>query len=99
MMRGTTPVHTFELPFDTELVSCARVVYAQDEEVVLIKEHDDCILEGNTVTVHLTQADTLKFNCRKAAQVQVRIKTTAGEVLASQVERLPVDRCLDGEVL
>ena len=61
MIRGTTPVHTFELPFDTAEIKEINIAYAHNGVVVLTKEKADCSFEGNTVRVRLTQEDTLKF--------------------------------------
>ena len=99
MIRGTTPKHTFVLPFNTDTIAKARVVYSQTGRPVLIKEHEDLVLEGNTVEVHLTQQETLDFFCGKDVLVQVRVLTQTGEAMASDIQRVDVGRCLDDEVL
>lgn len=100
MRRGTTPLHTFTIPFDTSLLDCVKVVYAQDDKVILEKKNEGCVLDGNTVKVTLTQEDTFLFDCRKRiVQIQVRVLTLNNEALASEVLRVPVEKCLDNEVL
>lgn len=99
MIRGTTPTHIFNIPFDTSLVDEVKITYAQDDEIVLIKGTSDCVLDTNTVKVTLSQEDTFLFDHKKKVQVQLRLLTKSGEVLASIVENVGVSKCLDNEVL
>jgi hypothetical protein len=99
MIRGTTPTHIFNIPFDTSLVDEVKITYAQDDIVLFSKTKDDCILEDNTVKVTLTQEDTFKFKHTKPVQIQIRILTVNGEAFASIVEKVGVSKCLDDEVL
>ena len=97
MRRGTTPKHTFTLPFDTDTLSKVRIIYAQDEIPVLIR--DDATLDGNTVEVKLTQEETLKFNEQKGVEIQLRAITADGEdAIASDIMRVSVKRLLENEV-
>lgn len=99
MRRGTTPTHTFTLPFDTGLIKSVRVVYAQGGKVVLTKNTDDCTLDGNTISYKLTQEESLCFRNNQQVEIQVRVLTASGESLASDVMSVFVGRCLDDEVI
>lgn len=99
MMQGTTPTHHFTLPFDTKVVANARIIYAQNEKVVFKKELSDCQCNANTISVTLTQEETLKFSFPKTVQIQVRILTTGGDALNSEIYTVGVEECLDKEVL
>lgn len=99
MIRGTTPTHTFRLPFDTSMVDEVKITYAQDGDIKLVKGTEECVLEGSAVKVTLTQNDTFSFDVTKAVQVQIRILTISGEALASVIEKIGVADCLDNEVL
>ena len=99
MIRGTTPKHTFSLPFSTDLVKVARVIYSQNSEPVLIKTGDDLTLAGNSIELILTQAETFLFKCARPFEVQVRVLTHGGEALNSDILKVPVGRCLENEVL
>jgi hypothetical protein len=100
MIRGTTPTHIFTLPFDVSLIADLRIIYAQDAAEILAKTKDDCGLDGNEVSVTLTQEDTFKFDCkRQVVQIQVRVLTSGGDALASEVIIVPVEQCLNSEVL
>ena len=99
MMRGTTPLHVFTLPFSTTLIKNLRVIYSQQDEPVLKKELEDCTLNGNTIEVKLSQADTFSFDSKYPVEIQVRVLTNTDDALASLPQRVGVDRCLENEVL
>lgn len=99
MIRGTTPLHTFRLTFDAEFISKVRILYAQNDTVVLAKETKDCNLEGSAIKVKLTQEDTLAFDSQYPVEIQVRVLLTGGDALASKPKKVTVERCLDNEVL
>lgn len=99
MIRGTTPTHEFTLSIDTSLLKCIRIIYAQHDKVVFVKETGDCTLDGEVVRVELTQEETLMLDCRTSVQIQIRALTLAGEALASPVMTESVGKCLDNEVI
>lgn len=99
MIQGTTPTHVFTLPFSTESVKEIKILYAQDNSIVLVKTAADCTMENDTATVKLTQEETLLFENKKLVQIQVRVLTFAGDALTSNIEHVSVDKCLDNEVL
>ena len=99
MIRGTTPTHIFNLPFDTALIADLRIIYAQSDKEVLVKKLEDCTLEGNSVNVILKEYETLLFSCSKDVQIQVRVLTHNGETLTSAIKIINVEKCLNNEVL
>lgn len=99
MIRGTTPTHTFNIPFDTSMVKEVKILYAQDDVKVLEKNTEDCTLSGQSISVTLTQEDTFLFDCKKAVEIQIRVLTAGGNALASVPEKVGVSKCLDNEVL
>lgn len=99
MIRGTTPKHTFTLPFDTSELEDVRIIYAQDDEVLFKKETADCTLDANVISVTLTEEETLQFNHEKLAQIQLRVQMKGGDILSTDVMVSYVGKCLDTEVL
>lgn len=99
MIPGTTPTHIFTLPFDVAAVAALRITYEQKEKIVLQKELKDCVSDGNTVTLKLTQAESLLFDSNVAVRIQVKVRTAAGDVLVSDVEKVPAGILLDREVI
>lgn len=98
-MRGTTPTHTFNLPLDTALLKSVRIIYAYNGSPVLVKNTDQCTLEGNTVSVKLTQEDTLSFKNNVLIDIQLRALTKEGDALRSGVYSRHSGILLDDEVL
>lgn len=99
MIRGTTPVHKFELPFDTADISTVRVIYAQGNSVLLEKSTEECRLDKQSIRVRLTQEETMLFDHRYKAQIQVRVLTKTGSALTSDVITVDVGKLLKDEVL
>lgn len=99
MIRGTTPTHYFNLPFDTSNIDKVKVIYAQDDKIILTKETESCTCENNVIKVCLSQAETLMFDCKKAVQIQIRVLTNGGDALASTIKLVDVGKCLESEIL
>ena len=99
MRRGTTPTHSFTIPFSVANVADALVVYAQSEKIMLQKTASQCHMEGNTLSVELTQEETFLFDSGKKVQIQIRVLTTEGKALASNIITTDVAKCLSNEVL
>ena len=99
MTRGTTPTHTFRLPFDGSMVAEAMVIYAQNDVEVFHKDTYDCTVKGNTIKVTLDQEDTLMLSHSSNVQIQLKVKTTEGVVLVSVPNVISVQKCLNDEVL
>lgn len=98
MRIGTTPTHTFTLPAEiARIVAKARVVYSQIDKVVLTKEVTQ--LTGNDVVVKLTQEETLKFHNRKKVKIQLRVLTSGGDSITSDIIEMTPYMCLESGVL
>ena len=107
MTRGTTPTHTFTLPdnLKTATISALYITYAQHGETVLEKTLADVTNNDGVLTCALTQADTLAFDVknqvcnRDKVNIQVRIKTSDGVAMASDIMAIPISDILkDGEI-
>jgi hypothetical protein len=92
MIRGTTPTHTFTLPFDTGLIKTILITYKQNNNIKLQKWTNECEFLGDTVSVKLSQEDTLQFEGNIPVQIQIRVLTFSGDATASDVMRV---RCED----
>ena len=100
LIRGTTPTHTFELSLNGTDILRARVIYSQDDIEIVRKETEQCNIEGNTVSVSLTQEETLKFSqYAPRGEVQVRIVSTDEQAYTSDPIPLKIGKCLDNGVL
>lgn len=99
MVNGTTPTHTFTLPFDISTIKTIEIIYAQRNNALLIKKNKDIHLEGTKAIVKLTQEETFKFRHNFTVQIQLRILTTTGDALASNIYEVDCERVLNNEVL
>ena len=99
MIRGTTPTHIFQIPFDTGLLKKIRIFYAQNSNVVVEKSTCDCVLEGDKIIVTLTEEETLRFSHKILVKVQLKVLTTEGVVMATDIDRVDVGEILSEEVL
>lgn len=100
MRRYTTPTHIFTMPFDTAEIAKARLIYAQGETPVFVKELADCECSEQTLSVTLTQEETAMLDCKKVfVEIQAHVLTTDGQSLVSKPVRVPVEKCFDTEVL
>ena len=63
------------------------------------KELADCQLADQTVTVRLEQEDTLKISNNVDVQIQMKVKTTGGDVLVSKIVKRSAAIVLDREAI
>lgn len=97
--RGTTPTHTIGVPPEVGLIAKARVVYAQDGKAVFKKENESCTIEEDSVSVKLTQEDTLSLTCSKTCEIELHVLTPGNDSIISEPIVAVVTKCLDNEVL
>lgn len=97
MRRGTTPTNTFSV--DIDLTGTTIFIdYEQDGKIILEKTGTDVTVATNSLTVELTQADTLKFH-PGAANIQIRYVDAFGTADASQIIHTTFERIIkDGEI-
>lgn len=112
MRRGTTPTHTFKLNTSLAGLEALYVTYQQNGETIVEKALDDDGVsvdeETSTVTVKLTQADTLLFSASQLdkfagnenrIRIQIRLAFEDGTRLASNIVTTPAEELLkDGEI-
>lgn len=96
---GTTPTHTFTLPFEKEMLADLRITYIQNKKKIFTKEMEDVEISGSDISLTLTQEETLLFEAGKNVSIQLKIKTTEGLVFNSDIIEMRVDCSLDNEVI
>ena len=99
MKIGTTPKHTFTVPFDTELITAVEITYCQNGEVILQKNTDDCEMQGQSISTKLSQVETFKFQTGANVEIQIRLMDDTKSVFASDIISVSCQRCLSDEVL
>lgn len=98
MRRGTTPSHVFNVDVDlTE--ATIFLTYCQGGKTVLEKTNEDLDITADSITVYLSQEDTLKFKDGVPVEIQLRYVTPSGKADASNIMLVGVERILkDGEI-
>lgn len=99
MKKGTAPIFQFTIPFSTDRLAAARVLFAYGDQLLLKKDTEELTLEGNTITCKLTQEDTFEFDCNRFVDIQLRVLTIDGTPYTSDIFTEFVEKCLDKEVL
>lgn len=99
MYRGTTPTLKFTLPFDTSTLDAVWVTIAQGGKVIINKEKSDCDLKGTDISVTLTQVETLALTAGNKTEIQLRVLTTDGLALESEIFRENTDYILKDGVI
>lgn len=98
-IRGTTPTYVFSLPFNVSTLANCEIYFSQEDELLITKELADCDASGTTLSVTLTQADTLLFSDEERLQIQARFLYNDGTVEATSVSKKRVGQILkDGEI-
>lgn len=102
MIRGTTPTNRFYMDID---LSSAKVylTYVQGGNVVFEKTGDDLSFSSSddeySISVNLTQKDTLALKSDKQVRIQIRAVFSDGKSVASEImEVTVVDILKDGEI-
>lgn len=99
MIRGTTPTHTFNIPFYASDIEVVKIIYSQNDNILFTKNTEDCLRTAKSIVVKLEQEDTYLFDHNYPVQIQLRVKLTNGDVRSTNVIYVPVGKCLDDEVL
>lgn len=99
MRRGTTPTHIFNTDIDLSDASVIYITYKQNEKTVLEKTLGDITIAPDSLTVKLTQEESLSFNAGQQIRVQIRARFEDGTAVASNIIITNTEEILkDGEI-
>ena len=97
MTPGTTPIHRFNIPTETDSIAALRITYEESGKIVLQKEIGECELGEKQVIAKLSQSDTLKFSSNTIVRIQLKYRTADGIVYISDIIEKPVNVVLERE--
>ncbi|WP_337929785.1 hypothetical protein [Holdemanella sp.] len=98
MRQGTTPTIQITInDIDLNEMQNIYVVFEQNG-YILKKESSDLDIEGNTISVSLSQEETLNFK-EGTCNIQLRMVTKGGVAIASPIKTTKVYRVLNKEVI
>lgn len=101
MIRLTTPTHSFVFPenVDPAELDWLRLTYAQNGVILFEKRLADMTIDGQTVSIALTQEETKQFS-PAYPNVQVQMRVGIGEAaMATKIFNVPVADVLNDEVI
>lgn len=102
--RGTTPTYTFTLPETIDLTAAEKIIVTfakSDYTKIMDKTGDDIDVSAHSVSVYLTQEETLAFPT-SSILVQMNIMMVDGGVtkrIPTEIVRIPTCRNLIDEVI
>lgn len=95
MYRGTTPTFTFQLPIPGRDITALSVLFHQAGSMRLEKTLSQCTVGERSVTVSLTEAETLALRASTPSPLEIQLRVGVGEArMASQIFAVPVERIL-----
>lgn len=103
MRRGSTPTNTFTLPMDLSQAT-VYISYEQGNRIVIEKTNADLTFAEDqqthtfTITLTLTQEDTLKF-APGNVNIQIRYVFANGDADASNIIRTTFERIIKDGVI
>ena len=97
--KGCTCINTFSIPYAEDDIKMIVITYWQNGEIVFEKKLNDCSFSNNTITVYLSQEDTLKFDSSKVIKIQLKVKLGDDSVVKSKIIKTVTDIVLNEEVI
>lgn len=99
MVQATTPTFILTLPSDVDLGEAAHVYFTlKQKNAEIVKEDTDLTIDGNEVSVYLSQAETLQL-VSGAAQIQLNWTYANGSRACSNIVSVQVTENLLKEVV
>lgn len=99
MRRGTTPTNIFNANIDLTGATAIYVTYQQYNKTVIEKTIDDVTIEGEVISVPLTQIETLNLIPGVPVRIQVRAVLQDGNRVTSNILSTNVETVLkEGEI-
>ena len=97
--KGCTCKNTFSIPFAESDIKSIFITYTEKGKTIVEKTLDDCVFSENSVSVILTQEDTLKFANHEFVKVQIRVRLNNGTLTKSKIVETYTDTILKNEVI
>lgn len=100
MFRGTTPTLNFKFKYNLEELNITAfyLTFKQNEEIKLEKSIDELEISGDTVTINLTQEETLSLDSNNVVYIQARIKVD-GKAYATNIIKTSLESILKEGVI
>ncbi len=90
MRRGSTPTFCFTLPKEAESFSDIRITFVQNGTSILTAEKNELELRGKDALYLMSEENSLKFSDGQNAELQIRLVSSDGTVLLSEIKQFAV---------
>lgn len=97
--KGCTITNTFTVPFSQDEVEVLYVTYQQREKTIIEKTLEDCVFADGSLSVGITQEESLLFTSLLPVKIQIRARLTDGTVTKSNIITAEVDKILKDGVI
>lgn len=84
IIRGTTPTIFYTFPIETSGIEKIRVYFLQGNETLITKTEDECLINGNVVSVTLTEQETYSLSVKKRLETKIRFLLDSGKVCGTK---------------
>lgn len=107
IIRGTTPIHYFDFPFEATDVQQLSIVYKQNKEIKIRKALEEVSFDENSLIVNLSQEDTFSFDgvgipsipSKSLVLIQIKVMLKDGSIFVSDPMKERVFDICDEEVM
>lgn len=105
MRRGTTPIHTFKPKtkegeaIDLTSAQVVYMTYKQGGEIIVEKTKGDMEITEDTITINLTQEDTLAFSTVGDVEIECRARYADQQAIASCIIKTSARKILKEGVI
>ena len=97
--KGCTCKNTFSIPFIESQIKDIIITYKQGDAIILEKKKNDCTFNDCSVSVDLTQEESMKFDETKIIRMQIKIKTDKDIVIKSNIMETYTDELFNKVVM
>ena len=99
MVQGTTPTFILTLPNTVDLTAINNLYFSLEQgTTTLMKTGDDLTIDGQTISVYLSQSETLQFNPGRA-NLQLNWTYNGGSRACSNIASVTIGANLLKEVV
>lgn len=99
MKQGSTPTYTFTTPVDASNITAYSVIFEQESAETSLEITSGGTLSGASLSVTLTQAQTLAFAAADDVLIEVIFLTSGGVCYRSAIIRERVYKTLKPEAI
>lgn len=98
IQKGEAPTVTIRIPdgaFELMDVKTLLVVFKQRNDIVIKKNLEDCIIDGQRLMVPLMEQEVMQLSHRHTVRVQLRVWFDNGTPRVSKISEITVGELLD----